>query len=257
MKTRPSRRETAKVSHSRWLAYATASAATALAGGNSAEAAIHYSGRLEVRFLSQSVKREQFRLDQHGDHFSLSHFNSLAKFEIAGFSHGFRGFLHIGVGNYLVSKLSFGQYISSGSFVSARGSNFLAGTTQSQWGGAGVGFIGFKFNGGAGIQYGWARVRTYGFLNNNGFKLIDYAYADPGEAITAGETGQDVREEEGVEEGSLGGLALGAVGLLAWRKSRSRTAPFKNAFSGGLSSQCSARSNPRAASGKHSDCKQR
>ena len=44
MKTRESRRQTTKVSHSRWLAYATAGAATALVGSNSAEAAIHYSG---------------------------------------------------------------------------------------------------------------------------------------------------------------------------------------------------------------------
>jgi hypothetical protein len=70
-----------------------------------------------------------------------------------------------------------------------------------------------------------------GAQKNNGFKLIDYAYADPGQAIRAGEDGirtsqdgQDVGDEQGPDEGSLGGLALGAVGLLAWRKSRSRTA---------------------------------
>ena len=55
MKTRLSRRQTAKVSHSRWLAYATAGAATALVGSNSLEAAIHYSGRLEEVFPPQSV----------------------------------------------------------------------------------------------------------------------------------------------------------------------------------------------------------
>ena len=50
MKTRQSRRQTAKVSHSRWVAYATAGAATALAGSNSAEAAIHYSGLVNEVF---------------------------------------------------------------------------------------------------------------------------------------------------------------------------------------------------------------
>ncbi len=58
----------------------------------------------------------------------------------------------------------------------------------------------------------------------NAFKLIDYAYADPGEPITAGEDGQNRSDEQGPDEGSLGWLALGAVGLIAWRKSRSRTA---------------------------------
>ena len=65
----------------------------------------------------------------------------------------------------------------------------------------------------------------------NAFRLIDYAYADPGEAIRAGEgiprageDDQDMSDEQGHDEGSLGGLALGAVGLLAWRKSRSRSA---------------------------------
>jgi hypothetical protein len=43
MKTRQSRRQTAKVSHSRWVAYATAGAATALTASQSAEAAIHYT----------------------------------------------------------------------------------------------------------------------------------------------------------------------------------------------------------------------
>src|SRR5205814_10636819 len=50
MKTRKDRRQTAKVSHSRWLAYATASAATALAGSHSLEAAIHYSGLVDEKF---------------------------------------------------------------------------------------------------------------------------------------------------------------------------------------------------------------
>jgi len=53
------------------------------------------------------------------------------------------------------------------------------------------------------------------------FKLVAYAYADPGEPITAGQRPSD---EQAPDEGSLGWLALGAAGLLAWRKSRSRTA---------------------------------
>jgi len=55
----------------------------------------------------------------------------------------------------------------------------------------------------------------------NAFKLIDYAYADPGEPIRAGQKSSD---ERAPDQGSLGSLAVGAVGLLAWRKSRSRNA---------------------------------
>ena len=99
-----------------------------------------------------------------------------------------------------------------------------------------MGFVGFRFSSGAGIQYGWARVRMGGTTRNNAFKLIDYAYAEPGEAIgasggipRAGEDGQDMGDRRAPDEGSLGGLALGAVGLLAWRKGRSRTARLENA----------------------------
>ena len=54
-----------------------------------------------------------------------------------------------------------------------------------------------------------------GVRKKNGFKLLDYAYADPGESSTAGQTSSN---EPGAEKGSLGWLALGAVGSLAWRK---------------------------------------
>ena len=66
--------------------------------------------------------------------------------------------------------------------------------------------------------------------------MLDFAYGDPGERITAGEgipraseDEQDISDDQRPDEGSLGGLALGAVGLLAWRKSRSRTARSEGA----------------------------
>jgi hypothetical protein len=88
------------------------------------------------------------------------------------------------------------------------------------------GFIGFKFNGGAGVQYGWVRLSVLfgsdGNIRTFSFILHDYAYADPGEPLKAGQISSD---NDAVDENSLGGLALGAVGLIAWRKSRSQTAP--------------------------------
>ena len=229
MKTHRSRRKTAKVSHSRWVAYASASAATALAGSHSAEAAIHYSGPLRVHFPPDENKNKTFPLlDQPGDFLFFERDNfafQQAIFTCFGSVSGaFRG--HASRYGYVhyVSKLSFGENISAGNFThrsNLAGAGILAASNHSlysQWGDAGTGYVGFRFNGGAGIQYGWARIRMVGDPEN-AFTVLDYAYADPGEPIRAG---QRRSTEQLPSEGSLGGLALGAVGLLAWRKSRSR-----------------------------------
>ena len=80
----------------------------------------------------------------------------------------------------------------------------------------GIGFIGFAFTNGSGKQYGWARVQMGGREHKNAFKVLDYAYADPGEPIKTGQ-----RSDEPVTGmDSLGLLAAGAAGLAAWRKSR-------------------------------------
>jgi MYXO-CTERM domain-containing protein len=82
-----------------------------------------------------------------------------------------------------------------------------------------MGFVGFRFDSGAGLQYGWARVRMMG-LPENAFKVMDYAYADPGEPIRAGQTSSEVNEANTPGQGSLGLLALGAVGVTLWRRRR-------------------------------------
>jgi hypothetical protein len=225
MKTRPSRRQIATVSNSRWLAYAAAGAATALAGSNSAEAAIHYSGLLREHFPPDQNKLETFPLDQAGDYFlfrrTSAHVNS-AGFTCYGIvSSAFRGDAVFDI--YYVSRLHVGKYISQGRFVNAYPPPFfgiMAYDGVGEWVGAGTGYVGFRFNSGAGVQYGWVRVRMAGDPEN-AFSVVDYAYADPGEPIRAG---QKSSAEMVTDEGSLGWLALGAAGLLAWRKSRSRAA---------------------------------
>ena len=240
MKTRQSRRQTAKVSHSRWVAYAAAGAATALAGSNSAEAAIHYSGVLREHFPPDKNKAVRFPLDQAGDSLFFGRFytnpgplgrTNLAFFTCFGIaSAAFGGPSATSGDQFYVypSKLRFGENISAGHFTRCfiGGSYCYAGLLASfgnfraQWNDPGVGFVGFRFNSGAGIQYGWARVRMVGDPEN-AFTVLDYAYADPGERIRAG---QKSSNEMVTDEGSLGWLALGAAGLLAWRKSRSRIA---------------------------------
>jgi hypothetical protein len=252
MKTRPSRRQTAKVSHSRWVAYATASAATALAASHSAEAAIHYSGILNERFPGHQDTDKTFPLDQAGDfllfqrhevgppfffRFDVDYFKVFGIASAAARLAYTNGFSCTSYSRCYVSKLHFGQNVSSGNFHTYHVTylGMMAFETYFEgnygaWRDGGSGCVGFKFNNGAGIQYGWVRIKMFG-PPEHGFKVVSYAYADPGEPIRAGQTSryeqapnQDSTDEQAPDEGSLGGLALGAVGLLTWRKSRSRTA---------------------------------
>ena len=227
MKSNRVRSKPASIAKTRWVAYAAAGAATALAGSQSAEAAIHYSGPVNERFPAGNA--DSFNLDQPGDFFRLSHDLGVAGFSIFGIaSEAFRGFWGLSSYHY-VSKLSHGQRISTGNFTQNT-SGFLAGGYEEQWGKRGTGFIGFRFNNGAGVQYGWARITMAGPAHDN-FFLLDYAYADPGESLRAGQTSEDtLSDEQSPDQGSLGGLALGAAGLLAWRKSRkSLTARLEDA----------------------------
>jgi hypothetical protein len=253
MKTRQSRRQTAKVSHSRWVAYATAGAATALTASHSAEAAIHYQVVTE-KFPPYLDKEMWFQLDQPGDSIHFQHVTYIpaALFNMRGIAAAaFRGYYgtwsHVYVAAF-ASKLSFGESIAAGHFTYGGfpffSGGFMAagpGYGYGQWKSPGMGFVGFVFNNGAGPQFGWARVRTSRHFRADGiggyaFKVFDFAYGDPGERITAGqgipggrEDDQDISDDQGPDEGSLGGLALGAVGLLAWRKNRSQNARSEGA----------------------------
>ena len=239
MKTKTHHRKPVSIAKGRWAAYATAGATSAFTCANSAEATIHYSGRIGEFFGSGCDKSARFQLDQPGDSFRLRH-----SLEFCGTA-SYGGFAHFGIlgragasvaGSYnpcpssrvvSVSQLNRGQLISRRPFV-ARNSGLLGAFQNYCTGSVGqfdsgdLGFIGFRFNNGNGNQYGWVRVK---FATRNpidyDFWLIDYAYADPGEPIRAGQTSSN---EMVPEEGSLGWLALGAAGLLAWRKRRSQVA---------------------------------
>jgi hypothetical protein len=94
-----------------------------------------------------------------------------------------------------------------------------AGYSNSQWLGAGVGYLGFRFDLGSGTQYGWAEVSMDGSPQNTA-TFLRYAYGDVGDQVFAG-----VGPATSVPEpGSLGLLAIGGAGLLAWRRSRRRAA---------------------------------
>src|SRR5205809_7523187 len=75
MKRNTPRCKPASISRTRWASYAAAGAATALAGSNSLEAAIHYSGRLDVPFADPCLGTvHTFQLDQPGDSFRLTRY---------------------------------------------------------------------------------------------------------------------------------------------------------------------------------------
>ena len=232
--TKALKRKSATIPNSRWLAYATAGAASAFTCANSAEAAIHYSGPLHVKFPPNKNKSVSFPLDQAGDFFQFVHSASgsgRAGLDITGIVsanlRGFRGCTRYCSSSnvFSVEKLSLGQNISSGNFTFSGGILYSVRSfwyRYGQWGDRGFGFVGFRFNNGAGFQYGWARVKMSDLPPPQiAFAVRDYAYADPGEPITAGQRSSD---ERAPDQGSLGWLATGAVGFLAWRKSRSRTA---------------------------------
>jgi hypothetical protein len=216
----------------RWTAYAAAGAATAFAGIHSANAAIHYSGRIDENFNSSQV--DILPLDPAGPAF-LS-FRHNVHFYSTSVKDGGSAFFGVGYGAPLgfsvscafnnslgsVSRLDRGDVISAGPFssraiiIGTREGFGCGGGGRGQFGEGGVAFIGFEFNNGNGEQYGWARIKVL-LGGRNQFKLVDYAYGDIGDKVKAGEltTGQSPTLQ------SLGGLALGAAGLLAWRRRRS------------------------------------
>lgn len=236
------RRKPASIAKTRWTAYAAAGAASAFTCANSAEGTIHYSGIINRVFDDCHSDTATFPLDQPGNFFRLRH-----SLELCGTQYG--GGAYFGVvgqagasfaGRYnpscnhanelaSVSRLERGDLISNRRFVPGDSGNLALATDDQcgggqvgQFDGKGEGFIGFKFNNGSGDQYGWVRIQMHRGINiEQVFKLKDYAYGDVGDRIRAGQISSN---EMLPNQGSLGWLAVGAAGLMAWRKIRSRTA---------------------------------
>ena len=218
----------------RWAAYGTAALASSFTFGlaESAEAEIHYSG-----LIKQEVPNGSCFYSYHyhsgycypgtlrlplGDNGSIKliHSKSRSFYGTQTYYLGGSAFLKVSApggavrGSESIARLLPKDLISAGPF--AGGSGLLA----TYWGGRGqfqahgLGFVGFKFNTGTGEQYGWVRVRMNGYPENS-FAVVDYAYGDPGEVVKAGQKRSHSPDLE-----SLGALALGATGLLAWRRRR-------------------------------------
>ncbi len=215
------------------MTYAIASAATA-STLPIAEGAIHYSGLVDAKLPPNKTDHVTFQLDQPGDSIFFERMD-FVKFsqdgDLAGFKAvGLRSGAFVGTG-IADSTYNFPYNLQSGYNVGRAqqfgiGADYLSGfgklallTNSGAFFYRGTGFIGFFFNNGAGRQYGWARVYMRGILKKNSFRVLDYAYADVGETITVGQKSKNSLRAPAEE--SLGALAFGAAGLIAWRKRRS------------------------------------
>ena len=210
------------VSNSRWLAYATAGAASTLSGAHSAEGEIHYSGEINSTVHHHGGSKRFPLLHSARLHFIGYTYNWDFSISGAAVSNNVCGYTTTRFGFPYVSRLRVGAVISNCAFLAQSGTRALLFDFYGggQFSDGGIGFIGFRFNNGAGVQYGWARLRTQGHFEE-GFKLLDYAWGDPGDQVRAGQTSLAGGQVEATpDHGSLGLLAIGGAGLIAWRKQR-------------------------------------
>jgi hypothetical protein len=246
MKTQKIRSKPTAIPTSRWAAYAAAGAATALAGISTAEAEIHYSGIVNHPFAgTNQVSSAYFPLNS-GANLWFQHFNlgteGAARVELLGPGGRAGGSIGGLVGTFVLyggfyvsnlarrvslSQLGFGaycRYTSSGSELHCFGGTIgYSQRPNGKFRRPGIGFIGFTFDSGNGPQYGWARIKTDGSRDYH-FVLLDYAWADPGESIQVGQRRSAEDAKTPTKSGSLGLLAFGGAGLMAWRKRRDKAA---------------------------------
>jgi hypothetical protein len=213
------------VSNSRWLAYATAGAATAL-GATAAEADIHYSGIINepVSFGAKTFPLSNGAVLWFVHYQTTTDYTS-AKFELrsAAVSNGWRS------DGFIPKNLAPNRLVSNGHFGDGLGILATSPFSQYNFNERGFAILGFKFNTGGGTQYGWARLRMRGDVPpKNSFFVVDYAWADVGNRIRTLQTDNLSQEQGAVSpSGSLGLLALGKAGLELWRDQRSSSVAGK------------------------------
>ncbi len=226
MKAQTSRqRSINSISTRRWSAYMAAAAASTLAGMGSAEAEIHYSGNVNIKLTGN----EQASLPlSNGASLFFENIWEGSTF-VQDFYFSIKGAISGSAREHFahwVSNLPRGANVSAGRFTSVLGNpyrgiiftGFSDGYFRPYYGDRG--FIGFRFNTGNGVQYGWARIETRADLPHYSKcheTIKDYAWGDPGDVILTGQKRSSQAANANPVTDSLGLLAFGARGLNASR----------------------------------------
>ena len=226
------RRENLDVSKKRWAAYVAAGAAATLAGTQTAEADItHVVVGGTDGAVTFGVGSKGWALD--GSAQLIFGNAALGGGTTRGVAFaGFNTNASVGFGNMAgtvvngynyAANMSLDANVSTAAFLTGSGATMAYGNGYggdkflNNTGTPSTGYVGFRFDtnaGGTNFQFGWARVTLNGDTPKNTFVVEEYAYGDVGDSIKVGEIGAIP------EPGSLGCLALGALGLLASRRRR-------------------------------------
>ena len=231
-KPRRARKSLSSISKSRWLSYTAAGAATVAAGQQAADAAVVHVDPVDIVLSGAPGGSSSIYLDMNNDgspdlvplHFMDSANGQGIAIIYSSLSNPSNALAGFNAGAYFYpSNLPANTAVSAQPMVS----NFFRGDmawrlgyTNSQWlgtttGASSTGYLGVRFQAADGAHYGWIRA-TVGPYFQNIFTIHEWGYNDtPDGPIMTGEV---------PEPGSLGLLALGGAGLLAWRRKRQQAA---------------------------------
>ncbi len=197
----------------RWASYTLAGTAT-LVAANDAEAQILYSGTLNhvmgntpfvIHTLTANSHQGVVAIGQFSHHRSgatsgTARFkpNPVVNAGVGGFyasnnaTHSRFGYASNLPAGHAINGLNFNvnppgtfRGLLAGTFYSG-GDHLASAQFRAQANGQ---YLAFEFNkGGAGLQYGWARVNMTTGAPMNAFTVVDYAYGAVGQTITVGES---------------------------------------------------------------------
>lgn len=240
------REKSTLIKNARWAGYVAAGAATTMMGQEVAQAGIIHVDPIDTVIgaviPSSGVATSLAQFDLNGDgaldiQFKQENLNPL------GQANAFVDVLSNSIAAYGENLIAgqwypYGKYafnLVPGALLSANSPSYVnssfpgwlvqygwmasgglgTGTYSSQFQQAGPGYVGVQFKSVAGTHFGWVRVEMTGDAYN-GITVTDWAYnSTPDAPILVGQV---------PEPGSLGLLALGGVGVLAWRKKRAQVA---------------------------------
>ena len=208
----------------RWLAYALAAGAGMAAASQPASAGIVYTPA-DIYFTSGSVFIDL-------NHDATNDFKFLIGYGGRGLELNVNGNLNSGAG--VVGRGHSASALASGAMIGPRApflhvkpksalmaEVFLNSSTSTsfrgKWGNAGDKYLGLRFAINGQAHYGWAEFNVVGPGGYLGTTLLGYAYDTvANQAMRAGQTASAPSATP--EPATLGLLALGFLGLAAWRR---------------------------------------